>query len=503
MCRFWVENKSMVDQSTAPNKKVSSFSFDVFKLASGTAIAQALVILAMPLLTRLYAPELFGLLSVFTGITSVLTVFVCMSYEYAIVLPEDDGDASNLLGVSVGFTTLFSLLTVPVICIWGGDIAQLFNVPTLVNYLWMLPLSTFLSGLFSALNYWVSRTKQFGRLSIVKVTQSLAATLTKLGSGYAGYATGGMMVGANVGGQIIATSILGAWIWRENKILLLKSIHWQRMLDNIKRYYRFPMYYTGSNLVNTLSSMTPVFLFSFFFSPVIVGYYSLGMSALQAPMSLLGNSISQVLFQKVSEARLQGRLASVVEKTFSFLVIIGVFPLLMVTIIGRDLFIVFFGQDWVEAGVYTQILSASLVLFFVTSPLTVLTAALEKQKFALVTSTVLLILRSIGIVVAGVLNDARLGILLFSLSGFLVYGYRMFVINKFAGITYRKTAEIALRGVIPFIPAALLFWLLTIYNYLAVPWIVVVIGLILIGGYLCYIFFTQKEILNLFRPQSR
>jgi O-antigen/teichoic acid export membrane protein len=500
--RQFYDRQLMDDQSTI-NKKVSNFSFDVFKLISGTGIAQVLVILAMPLLTRLYAPELFGLLSVFTGITSVLAVFVCMSYEYSIVLPERDDDAANLLCVSASFAILISLMIVPVIWIWGSDVSRLLNAPELTKHLWLLPLSTLFSGLFTAFSYWNSRTKGFGRLSVSKVTQSLATVLLKLGVGYAGYATAGAMVAGNVGGQIVATSILATWIWRDHKTLFDRAIRLQDILSNLKRYYKFPLLYTGSNLINTLSSLSPIFLFSYFFSPVIVGYYSLGMSALQVPMSLLGNSISQVLFQKVIESRQQGLLAAVIENVFRFLVAFGIFPIMMMSLIGRDLFIVAFGQGWAEAGVYMQMLAPALALFFVTSPLTVLTAALERQSFALISSTVLLLLRSLSILAAGILGDARLGILLFSLSGILVYGYRMFVLNGFAGIPYQKTARIALWGVAPLIPASILFWLFVAYDYLVHPWITVALGMILIIVYLAYLFVTQKELLTTLRFRGK
>lgn len=476
-------------------KPRTSFAGDILKLASGTTIAQLLGILAAPILTRLYAPEAFGLLALFIAISSVFAVIICMGYEYAIMLPEQDSDAANLLGASVGFSLLLSLPTLPIIWIWRDGFAQLVNAPELAKYLWLLPFSILLSGLFAALNYWNSRTKHFGRLSAVRVIQSLATTSTKLGAGYGGYATGGMMIGASVLGQVIATTILGTQIWQDSKRLFFQTVRWQSILKNIKRYHKFPVFYAGSNLVNTISSMVPVFLLSFFFSPFVVGFYALSLRILQMPMDLIGNAIGQVFFQKASEAHQHGQLAPIVEKIFTFLVAIGLFPILMISLIGRDFFIVVFGQNWAEAGVYAQILSVSLALFFVTSPLTMLTAALEKQKFALTTSTALLILRSASLIAAGILSNARLGILLFSISGVLIYGYRMFVINKFAGVPYRKSAEIVFRGVIPFIPVMFLFLLLlTIWK--VASWVVVILAPVLMGGYLFYIVLTQKEIVN-------
>jgi len=52
----------------------SSFASDVLKLVGGTAIAQALGILASPVITRLYGPKAFGVAALFTAITGIISV---------------------------------------------------------------------------------------------------------------------------------------------------------------------------------------------------------------------------------------------------------------------------------------------------------------------------------------------------------------------------------------------------------------------------------------------
>ena len=82
----------------------SSFASDVLKLAGGTAIAQILSILASPIITRMYGPEAFGLSALFASITGIVAVVACLRYELAIMLPEKDEDAANLL--ALGLTML-------------------------------------------------------------------------------------------------------------------------------------------------------------------------------------------------------------------------------------------------------------------------------------------------------------------------------------------------------------------------------------------------------------
>ena len=56
----------------------SSFATDVLKLVTGTTLAQVITVLAAPVISRLYGPEAFGFLTLFTSITSIIGVVACM-----------------------------------------------------------------------------------------------------------------------------------------------------------------------------------------------------------------------------------------------------------------------------------------------------------------------------------------------------------------------------------------------------------------------------------------
>ena len=58
------------------SKKKSGFAGDVLKLVSGTTVAQLLILLVAPILTRLFAPDTWGVLAIFGSITGILGVIV-------------------------------------------------------------------------------------------------------------------------------------------------------------------------------------------------------------------------------------------------------------------------------------------------------------------------------------------------------------------------------------------------------------------------------------------
>lgn len=415
-------------------KPKTSFKGDVLRLVPGTGIAQVISLLAAPILTRYYAPEAFGMAAMFASITGILGVLACMRYELSIVLPDNDRDAANLLGVCLCITCLITTLTIPIVWLFGQQAAQWVGMPQLAPFLWLAPVTVLLHGVYTAFNYWNTRTKHFTRLSISRVTSQAATTSTTLSAGFAGYASGGTMIAANVGGQAVATTVLGGQILRDNGNFLINNITWREMWAGLKRHKKFPKYSSWSALFNTTSWKLPVLMLGIFFSPAVVGFYALGFRILQMPMSLIGGAISQVFIQRAAQAKIDGTLGPLVEKLFERLVMVGMFPMLMLTIIGRDLYIVVFGENWAEAGAYTQILSVWAFVWFISSPMGSLFYVLNKHESLLRIQFFIFSTRLFSLLIGGIMADVFIGLFLFSLSGIFIYGFLVLSIIAQSGL---------------------------------------------------------------------
>ncbi len=79
------------------------FSTNVIFMLAGTALGQAASVLLSPALTRLYTPDQFGYLSVYTAALTILGVIAALGFELAIPDRRIRGRASaNLVAASVG-----------------------------------------------------------------------------------------------------------------------------------------------------------------------------------------------------------------------------------------------------------------------------------------------------------------------------------------------------------------------------------------------------------------
>lgn len=474
------------------NSKKKSFAFDVLTLTGGTTFAQILTILSVPVLARLYQPENFGVWALYSSITSIISVIICMRYEYSIMLPELDEDAVNLLGVSFLAIGVVTVLTLAIIWFFKEPIINVLNSPQIENYLWLVPPFVIVNGIFLALNSWNSRTKLFRRLSISRISSSVSTTATQIIIGLVERKSPSGLIVGNLTGQSVATFILAGQIWRDDRNLIMKSLNWKKMYEGLKRYSKFPLIDSFSALMNSISWQLPAFLLAAFFSPTIVGFYSLGFRLLQMPMSLIGSSISQVFFQRASRASSRGTLPLLVENVFKLLVIIGMFPILVLTIVGSDVFTVIFGEAWAEAGVYTQILGLWAFVWFISSPLDAIYLVVEKYHFGFRYNFFNLATRFLSLIIGGLLGSARTALILFSISGIVVYGYLCLKMMSYSGVKISRALKIVFSNFILFVPAGIILVALKIREIN--PILLVAFSGVIIGIYYLYILKTDTNV---------
>src|SRR5262245_57367214 len=161
------------------------FGRSVLTLASGTAMAQLLLALAMPVLTRLYTPTDYGTLAVYSSTLTVLLVVASLRYEVAIPLPRDEPTAASLLVLTFallgGMATLLSLL----VWAWGDAFVATLKVPALRPYLWLVPVGFLGAGTYQTLSYWAIRRSAFTRIARTKLSQGVGQVASQVALGIA------------------------------------------------------------------------------------------------------------------------------------------------------------------------------------------------------------------------------------------------------------------------------------------------------------------------------
>lgn len=389
------------------------FGRNVITLMTGTAFAQALLILSTPILTRIYSPEDFGEYGNFTAFATIITVVICLRYELTIVLPKSSREAKNLAVLSILTATTLSLFLFFIVFLLGN--LSEYWVWGLNDYMYLLPITVFLMGVFQVLNYSFTRVKHFNYLAIAQSGRSIFTIGMQLLLGlFLMLGTHGLILSQLVG-QLFAVVLLSVIVIKKYRDKSGISLDLSKMKELAVKYKDFPLYSSWNSFINTISHQIPIIIIAYYFSASVAGFYMMGQRLLSLPMGFVSSSISQVFLQKVAFDKTDKKNNKNSYKLWKSLMPFSVLINLSVIFLAPWGFSFFLGPDWIMAGEYARWIAFWTVFQFVASPLSSISYAYNKQKLFLLMQIGLLILRVTALSIGGILGNPLLAIALFSI----------------------------------------------------------------------------------------
>ena len=375
------------------------FARSVLILAGGTALAQAILIAASPILTRIYKPADFGALQVFVSLMSLALVAATGRFEVALLLPEDEQSSIDILGLAVLCVCFTATVTAGIVLVCRYHWLLPDSVLVLKGHLWLLPLSILGGGLYQALSYWAIRQNQYKQIASTKFTQAGAQAVTQLGAGLVIHGSLGLLIGDAVG-RLMGSGRFLRELWRDYPGQI-RAIRWSRMIRLGVRYREYPLVSMWGALINSSGLAVPSLFMAQYYGAQNTGWFALVNRILYAPAALIGLSIAQVYASEAAKLSRSNpaRLMYIFLKTTRHMLYLGLVPCAVLMILAPWLFEFIFGHAWREAGVYARYLAFMFYVSFIDSPVTMTLSILERQRaqFAWDISRLILIVIAIAL----------------------------------------------------------------------------------------------------------
>jgi O-antigen/teichoic acid export membrane protein len=424
--RYWVIDRL---------KPKSEFSRNVLTLMTGTTIAQAIPIAISPILTRIYTPEDFGVFALFIAFTGIFSSIASGRYELAIMLPKKDEEAINIFALSFILITSLSLLLLVLVVLFNSYFTKLFNNEDISFWLYLIPISLFLTGVFNILSYFNNRQKNYKDIANATIIKSIILAIVQLSMGFVISGVSGLISGQIVSSMFANIRLLKNII--KDKLLVYK-VSKVKIIALAKRYKDFPKYQAPHAMLNIFSSNIPIYLFTPFFGVTTVGLYSLSTRIVFAPMMILAGASAKVYNQKVTQLyNKNGDAYSFTIRLLKSLFKKIIIPFLIIVIFAPDIFAFVFGESWREAGIYTQILSPWLLLNILVSSISFIPSLIHMQKKALFISIVQVIVSIIFIFIGILQNDVYLTLSLYMISYVIILIYNFsWMLKKLKDINF-------------------------------------------------------------------
>lgn len=385
----------MIIKSIRKAVRKNRFLKDVGVLTSGTLVAQGLAVLALPLLTRLYSPEDFDLLAIYTSLLGMLAVAASLRFNIAVALPEREEIAMDLLKLALFSSSALSLLVAAIVGLYPDMVTSWLGRADFHAYLWMVPLGLFLASGYDSVQYWATRQRRFALITKTRISRAVGGVGSQVGFSGVVPSAWGLIFGQMLYGGLGLVGLFVS-IWRNDRRQLLQ-FDFRRLSRTAREYRRYPFVSVPEAIMNTAANELPIILIAAAAAGPEAGFLMLALRVLGLPMAMIGSSVSQVFLAEAPARQLDGTLRAFTIETMCRLGKIGSAPLLVVGVLAPVLVPTLFGAQWSRTGELISWLTPWFIFQFVSSPVSVVLHVIGKLPTAMFIQVVGAIVRIGGV----------------------------------------------------------------------------------------------------------
>jgi O-antigen/teichoic acid export membrane protein len=363
---------------------------------SGSLAAQALPILAAPVITRLCRPEDLGAFSIWFGVIAIAAIAATLRMENAMIIDHRRPRQRICFGVvgwSASWLAVLLTLAAAIARLTGLTGMSWFGVLT-------LGLGAWLTATMQTTLAYAASHNAFAPAAKARVWAAGGIALSQLGLLAAGVGAGALLAGQLLGlaaGLAAARRLLKPpstrqprrrpWRWlrrlsRHGAAWLLPTPVQRRYLDTHRAFWHFSL---PANLLNAAVGQLPVLIIGARHGAQAAGLFALTQRVLAAPISLLAASVLEVFKREsVRQFQTSGNCRPAYLHALRVLLLLGCGPSLLLVLASPALFAFAFGENWRGAGELAQILAPLYFLNFIASPLSYVFFVAGRQKIELV-----------------------------------------------------------------------------------------------------------------------
>jgi O-antigen/teichoic acid export membrane protein len=361
------------------NKSISAF-LTVF---SGTAGGQVLAIVLVPIVTRIYRPDHYGVASLIITLATFLSLTCFFGYNRALLLPKEDSEAEKLFYLST-FSLVVSCLLTFAICAVGYFIfPQRQLIIKLQYWIFATPAVLLFMGAGNLLQTVTTRKRKYSRIAISEASAGLLVPGCRIGLGFITGSTIHSLLLASVFALVVRAYILFTTIpdFVKNSFT---NFNRRQVFETARNYKDFPQLFFPTALLNALSRNMPIVIIGIFFPVDIAGFFAMAERLIKIPLSAVSESILKVLTPTYAEKTVARQpLQSLFLKSTFALSALGIPFIALFVFFGERTIEVLLGSNWRLSGRFALLLIPVLFSEYIQYPASIIFLVLRKQDVRL------------------------------------------------------------------------------------------------------------------------
>ncbi|MDW2301106.1 oligosaccharide flippase family protein [Vibrio alginolyticus] len=341
----------------------------VMSILLGTGTARIIGFASIPVLTRIYTPEEYGVLALYISLVTALSQIMTFRYVQAIPLPKKDAMAFNLLYASLKLILFNSIIIFILFLFFKDNILKLFSLELLNYQWWLIIIGASLLALYECLTLWATRKRNYRTISYSSLSEAIIGNLAKIGLGLLFLRPEGLIFGF-ISGQVSGILTFASGFFKTLRFNFSK-ISSKQQIFILKYYKEFFLFRFPSQLLMIMSIQAPIIMAANLYNKEITGQLSLAIMVLSVPAGLIGKAIARVFYGEIASLG-KNNLSKIKEMTHFLQKRLLMFSLpvaLIAMLLIEPLFILVFGEQWSLAGRYAVMLSPFMLFQFTSAPL--------------------------------------------------------------------------------------------------------------------------------------
>lgn len=399
------------------SERGSYFRQNFVRIAKANIFSQILLLAFMPLLTRLYGPEAFGIAALFTTALQI-TGSVC-TWRFDRILPNTSNRqaAAAVWAIGLGILLFFVFVCAVVLMLSPSALNTWQGYAILGSLMLYLPIALSGTGIQQLFRGWYARESNLASISKARITQTCSYLFIAICIGAIGTEQNGLIIAAS-----LSVCIPVATLWKYSDSLSSKLQHL-----NVKKIQVVAKQHIGQAslaavvaLVNVTSLTAPVILLSQLYSAAELGWYALMYRVVTTPLGTIMNALSISFWSRSAELIRHKKSTQALQLYLSITkkMLVPAILVVLFAIVAPYLIPVLFSAEWDGAGRVLQATTPMLIgytLFSATNHLIVL----RRQGLQLIADGLRLCLMLLSILSAHELNwDFETAVLALSISSF-------------------------------------------------------------------------------------
>ena len=395
--------------SFSPYNLVKSFvsekKFSLLLL--GTITSQVINIVLSPILSRIYSPLSFGDFAYFQSWVSIIGTLLFLRMEMSIMTWTYKHRRQEIISFLLTVSVLLTLLSVFIFI--GQSKSLLWIALSFIN--------TFFIGINNLFYLIALKDGRANTCSYSRIGRSVIFNSSCLLIGYLLGNNGFYIIVGHTPSLIIENIIL---IKDEFRTLL--NYRFLNLLK-IKFYLRKNSNFIKWNMPNVALDLANDFgymlLISHLFGKEIMGAFAMMYRIIKLPSSFIGSALYQYSFSQAATQK--GNVSKIVLKNYLFTFMIGLPFFLCIFIWGQDLFILFFGKMWKDAGTIAEIFAIAYFLNFLISSSSFVTILYNKMNIGFFLTLIDVILKIVCLFIGNYYHNWILAFILSSIEQCIIY----------------------------------------------------------------------------------